>query len=281
VTDFLLSNKSNPYSSVRSNGVRFWGYPTRTGDITCIVVHTTESSLGTPALNVAKWQAYRATSPSSYHVLADANGTVRTMRDTETAFHVRGFNSRSLGLAFAIKAHTWGDQPHAERAMLEQASRVAREWADLYRLPLRWLTREEAKAGVKGFMRHSVADPGRRTDPGDDFPDALFLSLVAGLPAAPPAPKTALNWTESIVENLPLLKRRANLKSSYDSDRRVQGLLAAAGVLDISANIDANDHFDGKFGPSTEAAVKDFQRHAGLAVDGIVGRRTWTALLGA
>ncbi len=36
---------------------------------------------------------------------------------------------------------------------------------------------------------------------------------------------------------------------------------------------------DGDFGPRTERAVRDFQQRERLAVDGIVGPRTWAALV--
>ena len=37
--------------------------------------------------------------------------------------------------------------------------------------------------------------------------------------------------------------------------------------------------FNGTFGPSTEATVRAFQAQQGLAVDGIVGRNTWNAII--
>ena len=100
-------------------------------------------------------------------------------------------------------------------------------------------------------------------------------------PPTPPAPPAtpARTWTETLVDNLPTRRRRTNLSEASAWDRRIQGLLAAAGVLALEPNT-RGGQFDGRFGPSTDTAVRRFQQQERIAVDGIVGRQTWTKLLG-
>ncbi|MCR9244620.1 MAG: peptidoglycan-binding protein [bacterium] len=45
------------------------------------------------------------------------------------------------------------------------------------------------------------------------------------------------------------------------------------------SDLDEARFVDGDFGPGTERQVKRFQQNARLAVDGVVGRNTWSALL--
>jgi peptidoglycan hydrolase-like protein with peptidoglycan-binding domain len=109
--------------------------------------------------------------------------------------------------------------------------------------------------------------------------DRYLEGAPAPAPAtAKPTPDDSPTWTDQTVQNLPTLKIRTDLGRSSNDDRRAQGLLAAAGVLSIRAN-STGDRFDGKFGKSTDTAVRSYQRGEGLTVDGIIGRNTWESLL--
>lgn len=60
------------------------------------------------------------------------------------------------------------------------------------------------------------------------------------------------------------------LGASGDAVRRLQRALRRTPNLGLGV--------DGQFDPRTETAVREFQRDAGLVVDGIVGSLTWNAL---
>lgn len=54
---------------------------------------------------------------------------------------------------------------------------------------------------------------------------------------------------------------------------------AVKALQGILVEHDADIEIDGKFGPATEGAVKDFQNKKGIAADGVVGPDTWGVLI--
>lgn len=75
------------------------------------------------------------------------------------------------------------------------------------------------------------------------------------------------------MSNQPVLRRG----SSGDAVKDLQARLLALGA-DLGAFGEKGDGIDGKFGAATERAVRAFQAAHGLAVDGVVGPKTWAAL---
>ena len=67
---------------------------------------------------------------------------------------------------------------------------------------------------------------------------------------------------------------KLSIGSSGEEVRKLQNALMSAGY-DV-----ASSGADGKFGPSTSAAVKKYQKDMGLSVDGVAGKNTQGALYG-
>ena len=67
---------------------------------------------------------------------------------------------------------------------------------------------------------------------------------------------------------------KLSIGSSGEEVRKLQNALMSAGY-DVGSS-----GADGKFGPSTSAAVKKYQKDMGLSVDGVAGKNTQGALYG-
>lgn len=176
-----LWTKDNPHAPRRANGMRFWGYPTRAGGVRprVIGVHTAETNPSpASAENVSRWLRDGATQPASYHRIVDSDSEVLLLPDTAVAFHIRNFNTPSLGLSFATRAHLWGTYPVWDMQALRRGAVIAADWCKRYSIPVRWLTKAEAEGGARGFVRHSVMDPSRRSDPGAKFPANLWFQMI-------------------------------------------------------------------------------------------------------
>ncbi|MEM9134309.1 MAG: N-acetylmuramoyl-L-alanine amidase [Actinomycetota bacterium] len=153
-----------------------------------IVVHTAESGTDTDgpdpkAENVASFIQGRS-GAGSYHLIGDADSIIQLVRFDNEAFGDRtGSNAWAIHISLAMNAADWPTIPVARRVELintaGQMAAIAARWLNEQGRPTpqaRLLTRVESdQATASGFISHARRDPGRRTDPGDDFPWALFF----------------------------------------------------------------------------------------------------------
>lgn len=194
-----------------------------------IVVHTAESALDmigvdTGAEDVAAFIA-RRTDPGSYHRIADSDSVVALVRFDQAAYgDGTGSNDFAIHVSFACKATGWAGMAPARRlAIIRQGAAAAYEaavWlkeAHGIEVPPARVTRAESEAREPGFISHGERDPGRRTDPGADFPWPVFLREFVEAGAAD---RTRARLTVKIREGVAEKARLRELKAEWSA--RVQ-----------------------------------------------------------
>ena len=174
-----------------------------------IVLHTTENDEKTGvAWNVANYFNKPGTKASS-HVVIDNADVIRVVEDRDTAWAAPGANAAGLQIELVGRAAQTGEQWADEysTAQLNRAAQLAAYWCYIYQIPVHHLTVEELKAGkTKGFIGHADATnafkKSTHTDPGTDFPWAVFLNKVqahlSGHPSTAPKPAPQPNQPDTL-----------------------------------------------------------------------------------
>jgi peptidoglycan hydrolase-like protein with peptidoglycan-binding domain len=140
-------------------------------------------------------------------------------------------------------------------------------------------------------MERSLLEPSSRAMNGLDFDCHLFSATIASREyvvsyriifvllalftigfSVPQSPTASASMTVSQAAK-PTLRRGSSGAEVRELQRRLNVWIAAAPQVRLRPL-----PITGTFGPATETAVKAFQRARSLAVDGIVGPRTWAAL---
>ena len=147
--------------------------------------------------------------------------------------------------SFAFLAELFAAAPHTMRAVAALSLLWLADWTAPYPTPAPWSTHAILQDGLLHGVDHDVFD---------GTIDQLREIAGLGEPTSTGERRT--------------LKKGCTGTDVYTAQR----LLNAKG---------AGLQTDGVFGEKTERAIVAFQRAHGLLVDGVVGRETWTALLGA
>lgn len=182
---YYLLDHPNP------NGDHF--YRSRRGKVKACVVHITAMLQGTAGSDTSceRLARYAATTDRavSWHSGSDADSSILLLPDDFTAFHVRGYNSSTIGHEINKVDVTWGDEdPIWVTQTLTQAADCLRPRLKALGIPLRKATKSELDRAISsgtapvGLVSHSDLDPTRRRDPGADFPWARFLAMLEGVP---------------------------------------------------------------------------------------------------
>lgn len=157
----------------------------------CTVLHTAESiDLDFPdagAEDVAAWMT-RRTDAGSYHHIADSDSVVHLVDLADEAYQDgTGSNPWAMSISFALRAVDWPRlSPERRTGFLRQgalAFAAQQAWLLAHgqpATPLRRISKVESDRGAAGFITHGDRDPGRRSDPGRDFPwDEWFAACAA------------------------------------------------------------------------------------------------------
>lgn len=221
--------------------------------------HTTGPASQTPRDIQHVHQAGRGWFDAGYNFLIDHEGKIYEGRGwSSVGAHCEGHNTSTIGIAFI------GDYRNGHDTFTE-AMKLSGAW--LYQEAVR------RRRGTLDYAGHQEMSGASTECPGHQvmaWIDAHGPKKLPGKTAGKhTSPKKATTETEDIVKELETLKRGDDGRAVT----RAQALLNCGGASPSLS-------LDGDFGPRTDTEARKFQERHGLDSDGIVGPKTWAALLG-
>ncbi|MFD7883973.1 N-acetylmuramoyl-L-alanine amidase [Streptomyces bauhiniae] len=217
----------------------------RTAAISKVVIHVTQGSYA----GTISWFQNPSAQVSAHYVVRSSDGQItQTVREKDTAWHARSGNASGIG----IEHEGYIDNPSwFTDAMYRSSAALTASLCARYGIP-------KDRAHIVG---HSEVPGNDHTDPGPNWNWTYYMQLVGGSTGG-----------GEVQLSFP----------SYDTLRSgsTGAQVSAAQSLLNAAGFDAGT-VDGSFGTKTASAVTAFQKARGLGADGVVGARTWTALLSA
>ncbi|MFE4647178.1 N-acetylmuramoyl-L-alanine amidase [Streptomyces sp. NPDC056707] len=234
----------------------------RTARIDKVIIHVTQGSY----TGSIKWFQDPTAEVSAHYVVRSSDGQVtQTVRDSDTAYHAKEANSSALG----IEHEGYIDDPSwFTDTMYRASAALTSALCDKYGIP-------KDRAHIIG---HSEAPGTDHTDPGRYWDWNRYMGFVEGDSSSGNGGSNSNGSSGGSTSgssdglgfaSYPLLQSGA----SGAQVTAVQQLLSTQGFAAGAA--------DGSFGAATLSAVKAYQTTRGLPAGGIVGPKTWTALLSA
>ncbi|MFC8261669.1 N-acetylmuramoyl-L-alanine amidase [Streptomyces sp. NPDC057291] len=234
----------------------------RTATIDKVIIHVTQGSYA----GSIKWFQDPTAEVSAHYVVRSSDGQItQTVRDSDTAYHAKEANASALG----IEHEGYIDDPSwFTDTMYRASAALTRALCDKYRIP-------KDRAHIIG---HSEAPGTDHTDPGRYWDWNRYMGFVEGDSSSGTSGSgsgdTGGSGGGSSSDGLGFASYTL-LQSGASGAQvtAVQQLLSTQGYAAGAA--------DGNFGAATLSAVKAYQTTRGLPSGGIVGPKTWTALLSA
>ena len=228
-----------------------------------IVLHHAAAKNCTPQ-QVHKWHINQGWSGCGYHYFISRDGQIFRGRPEDTVgAHVTGHNSKSIGVCFEGD-YTTQTMPNAQ---LEAGKELVVYLKDKYKITKVVAHRDLMATSCPGikFPFFEIAN-AKKSNVKENLVLAFQKAAIADGVKLPKYGADGMYVNETAAAMQICVVKKRIIHKYKNCTKLVQRLLGV--------------EQDGKCGPITTAAIKEFQKQKNLVVDGHCGPNTWKALLG-